>query len=216
MDLCGFPKDNYHYYRAWWRPEPIVHLFPHWNWAGKESQEIEVWVHSNCDAVELLVNGRSAGRKKVERGRHLAWMVPYAPGAIEARGFKGGKRVAAARRETTGAASAIRLVSDRRTLAADGRDLAMIRAEIVDARGRIIPTGNAMLGFTIDGPARVIGVGNGDPTSHEPDRAARRSAFNGLAQAIVQSSGGAGPIRVTAEAAGLSAASIPIIAGAIS
>ncbi|HVJ03369.1 MAG TPA: beta-galactosidase GalA [Sphingomonas sp.] len=214
MDLCGFPKDNYWYYRAWWRPEPLVHLFPHWNWAGKEGQDIEVWVHSNCDEVELLLNGRSLGRKKVERGRHLAWMVPYAAGAIEARGFRAGRRAAVARRETTGAPAAVRLIADRRTLAGDGRDVSMIRAEIVDARGRIVPNGNARLRFDVAGPARVIGVGNGDPTSHEPDRATVRSAFNGLAQAIVQSSGGAGPVRVTATADGLAAGTVALLAGA--
>jgi beta-galactosidase len=213
MDLCGFPKDNYYYYRAWWRPEPMVHLFPHWNWAGNEGQPIEVWVHSNCDAVELLVNGRSMGRKPVERGRHLAWMVPYAPGAIEARGYKGGKRVAAGRRETSGSAHSVRLVCDRRTIAGDGRDVAAVRAEIVDGKGRIVPGGNALLRFEVTGAGQVIGVGNGDPTSHEPDRASQRRAFHGLAQVLVQSGGGAGPIRITAAAEGLQPGALTLLAG---
>jgi beta-galactosidase len=203
MDLCGFPKDLYWYYRAWWRSEPLVHLFPHWSWAGREGQPIEVWAYSNCDAVELFVNGRSVGRKPVERGRHVAWSVPYAPGKIEARGWRGGKQVAAMAHETVGAATAVRLVADRRTLRDDGRDLAMVRAELVDAKGRVVPDANAMLSFDVEGPARVIGVGNGDPNCHEPDRAARRSAFHGLAQAIVQSSGGPGTVRVSASAEGL-------------
>jgi beta-galactosidase len=205
MDLCGFPKDHYWYYRAWWRPEPLVHLFPHWNWAGREGQPVEVWAHSNCEAVELLVNGRSMGRKPVERGRHVAWTLPYAPGRIEARGYRAGRRVAAMVRETTGAAEAVRLVCDRRTIAADGRDVAMIRAEIVDKAGRVVPDAKPMVTFDTDGPARVIGVGNGDPNCHEPDRATQRSAFHGLAQAIVQSIGGQGPVRVSATAQGLRA-----------
>lgn len=213
LDLCGFPKDNYYYYRAWWRPEPMVHLFPHWNWAGREGQPIEVWAHSNCDEVELLVNGRSAGRKPMARNRHLAWSVPYAPGRIEARGYRGGRLIASDRRETTGPAAALNLVIDRRTIRADGRDLVMARIEVVDRVGRVVPTGDALVRFELAGPARLIGVGNGDPTSREPDHAPQRHAFNGLCQAIVQSDGNAGAIRLSAAAEGLRGAQGVILAG---
>ncbi|GLK49722.1 beta-galactosidase [Brevundimonas intermedia] len=203
MDSCGFPKDNYWYYRAWWRPEPLLHLFPHWNWEGREGEEIEVWVHSNLDRVELLVNGRSAGAKMVERNRHLAWSVPYAPGVLEARGYKNGRLVATQRRETAGAPAALRLSVDRQRLTADGEDVAMIAASVVDARGRPCPRANDLVVFEVAGDARVIGVGNGDPVSHEPDRSDRRHLFNGLAQAIVQTGRKGGPITVTARAEGL-------------
>lgn len=214
MDLCGFPKDLYWYYRAWWRPEPLVHLFPHWSWAGREGQAIEVWAYSNCDAVELFVNGRSAGRQTVERRGHVAWSVPYAPGRIEARGYRGGKQIAAMKHETVGVPAAVRLSADRRTLAGDGRDVAMVRAEIVDVKGRVVPDANAMLRFFAIGPARVIGVGNGDPNCHEPDRAKQRSAFHGLAQAIVQSNGTNGTVRVEAQAEGLKPGVLALEVGA--
>ena len=131
------------------------------------------------------------------RNRHLAWSVPWEPGRIEALGLNGGRIVARTQRETTGEAHAIRLVPDRPRIAGDGRDLVMIRVEIVDRAGRIVPRANDLVRFEIAGAGRLIGVGNGDPTSSEADKAPQRSAFNGLAQAIVQSAGTAGRIRIT-------------------
>ncbi|MBW8749108.1 MAG: DUF4982 domain-containing protein, partial [Acidobacteria bacterium] len=127
VDMCGFPKDYFYYYKAWWTGSPSLHVFPHWNWAGKEGQKISVWVYSNCDEVELIVNGKSLGRKPMPRLRHLVWEAVYTPGYIEARGFKDGKRVLTERRETTGPAAALRLTADRTIINADGEDLAVLR-----------------------------------------------------------------------------------------
>ena len=203
LDTCGFPKDNYYYYRAWWRPEPLLHLFPHWNWEGREGQTIEVWAYSNCEAVELFVNGRSAGRKVMVEDMHVAWQVPYAPGRIEAYGYKGGQVVLKDKRETAGAAAKVVLTADRAALTADGRDCAVLRAEVFDARGRPVPKAANLVTFAVTGPAAVIGVGNGDPNCHEPDKASQRSAFNGLCCAIVQTQKAPGTIAVTASADGL-------------
>ena len=101
-DMCGFPKDYFFYYKAWWRNEPALHLFPHWNWHGREGDEIPVWVYSNLDEVELLVNGKSLGSQNVPHLGHLEWKVKYEPGALEARGSKDGKVVLSEKRETTG------------------------------------------------------------------------------------------------------------------
>jgi beta-galactosidase len=213
LDTCGFPKDNYYYYRSWWRPNvPMVHLLPHWTWPGREGQPVEVWVHGNCDEVELLLNGRSLGRKAMPRNGHLAWSVPYAAGRIEARGFNGGRRVARAVQETAGVAAAVRLTADRRLGVADGDDVIVLRAEIVDARGRIVPDAADLLRFTVSGDAEVIGVGNGKPTSLEADRARERHAFHGLAQAIVRLGRTAGPIRIDATSAGLSSGRFTVLA----
>lgn len=213
LDLCGFPKDNYWYYRAWWKPQAhMVHLLPHWTWPGRDGEIIEVWAYGNSEEIELLLNGRSLGRRKLERNRHVSWSVPYAPGVIEAHGYIGGKRVASAQRRTAGTAHAVNLTADRRRLVADGRDLSMLTAEIVDKAGNPVPQGDALVRFTLSGPGRVIGVGNGDPTSHEPDQAMQRSAFNGLCQAIVQTNPGMGTIRITAEADGLKPASVTLLA----
>lgn len=204
MDSCGFPKDNYYYYRSWWRPEePTLHLFPHWNWAGREGQPVEVWCHSNLDAVELLLNGVSQGRRTVERAGHVAWTVPYAPGVIEAYGYRDGRRVLTSRRETTGATAALRLSVDRPALAADGVDVAVISVAVVDDQGRVVPQADTMVRFTARGDAALIGVGNGNPTSLEPDHAPQRRAFNGLCCALVQAGTTTGSVRVTADAEGL-------------
>lgn len=211
MDLCGFPKDNYYYYRAWWRPDqPLVHLLPHWNWPGREGQPIEVWVHGNCAEVELLLNGKPLGRKAMPRNSHLAWQVPYAPGRLEARGFNGGRLAARDERRTTGKAAKLRLVGDRTRLAADGADTLPLRVEVTDAAGIIVPTADDALTFALTGPARIIGLGNGNPTSLEPDKGTQRKAFNGLAQCIIQSTGRPGAARLTVNAAELTSAAIDL------
>lgn len=210
MDTCGFPKDNYFYYRAWWRDEPQLHLLPHWNWAGREGQEIEVWCHTNLDRVELYLNGAPLGARDVERNRHVEWRVRYAPGVLEARGFKNGAQVATARRETAGPAARIVLTADRTEVLADGEDCAVLSVEIQDAQGRPVPKADNAIAFAVSGPGAVIGVGNGNPTSLEPDKASARRAFNGLCAAIVQSEKRAGRIRVTATSPGLQSASVSL------
>ena len=208
LDTCGFPKDNYYYYRAWWRPEPLLHLFPHWNWEAGST--VSVWAYSNCDAVELFVNGKSMGKKSMAKDMHVEWSVPYQPGKIVAFGYKGGKVVIKESRETPGAAARIVLTADRTALMADGRDCAVIRAEVVDAKGRTVPKAGNLIRFDVAGSAAVIGVGNGDPNCHEPDKASQRSAFNGLACAIVQTGKAAGTVTVAATADGLVAGKVTL------
>jgi beta-galactosidase len=207
LDTCGFPKDDYYYYRAWWRPEPLVHLLPHWNWPGKAGQPIEVWTHGNTEEVELRLNGRSLGREAMPRNRHLVWQVPYAPGRIEAIGFNAGRIAARDMRETSGLAHAVRLTVDRRMARAG--EVVIANAMIVDARGRPVPTADNLLRFSATG-GEVIGVGNGNPNSIEPDVASERKAFNGLAQAIVRVA--RGPVDVSVASTGLAASSVRIMA----
>mgnify|MGYP005842448075 CR=1 FL=1 len=204
MDLCGFEKDLYWYYRAWWRPDsPTLHLLPHWNWQGREGQPIEVWCYCNGQSVELALNGRSVGSQDVLMNGHVAWTVPYEPGRLEAVArFEGGRTL---RRcvNTTGPVTALRLTPDRRRIAGDGRDLAVVTVSAVDDAGQFVPTAANPVEFALDGPARVIGVGNGDPSSHESHKAMRRSLFNGLAQVLVQSDRATGAVTLRAVAAGL-------------
>jgi beta-galactosidase len=207
MDICGFPKDSYYYYQAWWTDKPVLHLFPHWNWPGKEGQEIPVWVHSNCQEVELFLNSVSQGKQTVKPYHHLEWKVKYAPGKLVAKGMRDGKLIEAVV-ETTGAPVAIRLTADRTNLAADKADLAVVNVAILDAQGRVVPVADNQITFSLSGPAKMIGVGNGDPSSHEPDQASRRRAFNGLAQAIVQTTMKDGKITLKAEATGLKTGSV--------
>jgi beta-galactosidase len=210
MDTCGFPKDPFYYYQSWWTEKPVLHVFPHWNWAGKEGQEISVWVHGNCEEVELFLNGRSLGRQAMPRNSHLEWKVNYAPGALVARGFTGGKLIAETKQETAGAPAGIRLTPDRSNIRADGEDVSIVRAEIVDAQGRVVPVADNEVSFQVSGLGRIIGVGNGDPSSHEPDKASQRRAFNGLAQVILQAMKQPGEITVAAASHGLLPASMTI------
>jgi beta-galactosidase len=198
VDMCGFPKDMFYYYKAWWRKEPSLHVFPHWNFEGKEGETIPVWVYSNLDEVELLVNGVSAGIQKVPHLGHVEWKVKFAPGSIEAKGLKDGKVVLAEKRETTGPATQIRLMADRKEINADGADIAILTVEALDKDGRAVPTADNLIGFKISGDGALLGVGNGDPNCQESDKAPRRSLFNGLAQLIVQSTRRGGEIRIEA------------------
>ncbi len=210
MDTCGFPKDNFFYYQAWWGANPVLHLFPHWNWAGREGQEIEVWVHSNLDRVELLLDGKSLGVQNVVRNAHLAWKVPYHAGTLEARGFANGRQVLRTTRETTGAPAAIALVPHRAGIAADGEDVGVVAVHVVDAQGRVVPVADNEITFAVSGTGRLIGLGNGDPSDHGADKGAARRAFNGVCMAIVQASKTAGALRVEATSPGLTGASLVI------
>ncbi len=216
LDTCGFPKDDAYYYRAWWGDRPSVHLFPHWNADGKTSgTPVHVRCYGNTGKVELFVNGKSQGVKDMPRQGTLAWDVPYVPGAIEAKGLDGARIAATHRVETTGAAAGVRLVPDRTTIRADGEDVVLIRTEIVDTKGRVVPTAMNDVQFTVNGGA-IIGVGNGNPSSHEPDQATKRRAFNGYCLAIVRSTRTAGPIEIAASTKGLRPAKATITAAAAS
>jgi beta-galactosidase len=201
VDTCGFPKDTYYYYKAWWGSEPVLHVFPHWNWEGQEGEMISVWAHSNLEAVELFVNGVSAGVQKVPHLSHVEWKVKYQPGSIEARGMRDGKVVMTDKRETTGKPVSLRLSSDRSSINADGKDIAVLRVEALDASGRHVPTADELIRFKVTGAGSLIGVGNGDPNCHESDKDSKRSLFNGLAQLIVQSNQIPGEIVIEASAA---------------
>jgi len=157
-----------------------------------------VWVYSNMDEVELLVNGTSLGRQKVPHLGHVQWKAKYEPGAIEARGYKDGNVVLTQKRETTGPTVSIRLTADRNEISADGEDIAILKVEGLDKEGRLVPIAKNAIAFKVSGPGKLIGVGNGDPNCLESDKEPRRSLFNGLAQVIVQSTKRPGPIHVEA------------------
>jgi beta-galactosidase len=210
FDSCGFPKDNFYYYKAWWTDQPVLHLFPHWNWAGKEGQAIEVWCHSNLDRVELSLNGKSLGDKSVPRNGHVTWQVPFAPGRIEAKGYRRATQVLTDARETTGPAARLVLRADRDRIAGDGEDVAVVVAEVTDAQGRVVPTAGDAITFEVAGAGKLLGVGNGDPSSHESDLGPTRRAFNGLCMAIVQARDGAGVARVRGSAQDLQPATLEI------
>ncbi len=181
----------------------------HWNWAGKEGQDIWIWAQSNCDEVELIVNGKSMGRKKMEANSHLEWYAKYEPGYIEAKGYKDGKLVATSKRETAGKAATVRLRPDRKTINADNEDVAMVIAEVVDDKGRVVPTAGNMINFTVKG-GDIIGICNGDPACHVPEDQTTYPAFNGLLMVYVKAGFMEGPITLQAQSEGLKTASVTI------
>jgi beta-galactosidase len=170
VDQCGFPKDTYYYLKSWWGNEPVVHIMPHWNWPGDEGKEKSVTVYSNCNVVELFLNNRSLGKQIMEQNGHLEWKVIYSPGVLMARGFINDKNIVSDRVETSGEASVLRLRPDRSSIKADRQDVSMITVEIEDDKGRFVPVAGNEIMFTLDGPGKIIGVGNGDPSSHEADQ----------------------------------------------
>ncbi len=233
LDTCGFKKDGYYFYQSQWTEKPMIHLFPHWNWEEKQGQAIPVTCYTNCDTVELFLNGKSFGVKGYEFPRmgmegtygnyppraralrttsdlHLTWDVPFEPGALRAVGVKNGEVVTSVELATTGAPAAIALSADRLSITADRRDVVHVTVEIQDEQGRVVPVAMNEIAFAVEGEGRLIGADNGDPMSHEDFKVNRRSAFNGLCLAIVQSTASAGSINIRATSPGLTSASVTV------
>jgi hypothetical protein len=207
--MCGFPKDIFYYYQANWTLKPVLHLFPHWNWSTP-GQPINVWAFGNCQAVELFTNGVSLGRQALNVQGHVEWdNVPYAAGTLQAIGYNNGVAVITNTVVTTGVPAAIVLIPDRSTILADGRDVSVVTVAVLDALGNIVPTASNTVSFAASG-GTILGVGNGDPSSHEADKASQRAVFNGLAEVIIQSLSQPGAITLTATSPGLISTNITI------
>ncbi len=210
MDLNGFPKNAYYIHQVQWiKDRPLVYLAPHWNWPGKEGKDIRVMVMANVERVALLLNGKPLGEQQVDPYRMNYFKVAYQPGKLEALGYRGGKEVARAVVETTGAPAALELVPDRAGLNGDGRDAMPITVRALDAAGRAVPVASDLVTFAVSGAGKSIGHGNGDPNSHEDEKGPTRHLFNGLAQLIVQTNDdSSGELVVTASAPGLAPARV--------
>jgi beta-galactosidase len=214
MDMCGFPKNLYYYYQSWWTDKDVLHISPHWNWKGKEGQPIDVWVNTNADNVELFLNGKSLGKKDMSRNRHLQWWVNYEPGILEAVAYKKGRKLTS-KVETTGEPYEIVVTPYRTTIVADGKDVAVINISVVDKENREVPDANNLMKFSYVGDAKIIGVGNGDPSSHEPDKFSidslwQRSLFNGKCQVILQAGKNIDKIKFEVKSNGLRTGSTSI------
>lgn len=209
VDLAGFPKDAYYMYQSEWTDEPVLHVFPHWNW--DDGDMIEVWACTNCEEVELFLNGQSLGTKrKAGDDLHLAWRVPFAPGTLKAVGRTAGKDILTREIKTAGAPAKIVLEADRNVIAADGRDLSFVTVKVLDEEGTLAPTADNLINFEITGEGTITAVDNGLQTSAEPFKANYRQAFHGLCLAVVQSTEKAGRITLKATSEGLQEAAIVI------
>ncbi len=210
LDYCGFPKDEAYYLKSWWTDQPVLHIFPHWNLKGHEGEEVDVWAYSNMDEVELFVNGKSQGRQAMPKNGHLSWKTIYQPGKIKAVGYKNGKKAMETVVETTGAPACLELTADRDAIKADGKDVSVITVTVLDKKGRFVPDANIDLSIKVEGPVKILGVGNGNPTFQAKERPTDGEGktfsvktFNGLAQILLQSEKTEGECKVIVSSEGI-------------
>ena len=184
LDHCGFPKDEAWYLKSWWTDEDVIHILPHWNLAGHEGERVSVWVYSNCDEVQLTVNGKRLERKKMERGGYLSWDVTYRPGTVVAQGYRNGRKSVREVISTKGPAVSVRADCER------VGDVIVASFSLVDAQGRVVPDACEPVRVSFGKGVELLGAGNGDSAYRDPDRPACDggsfvlNSFNGLAQAI--------------------------------
>lgn len=211
IDLAGFPKDVYYLYQSEWSNKQVLHLFPHWNWTA--GQDVDMWCYYNqADEVELFVNGKSQGVKaKDENHLHVVWRVKYEPGSVKVVARKDGKVVGEKEIRTAGEPKKIRLIPDRNTLNADGKDLSFVTVEIVDAEGNLCPLADNLVHFEVEGNLFIAGVDNGSQTSMERFKDNKRKAFNGKCLVVLQNDGKTGAARLKAVAEGLEDAVVEIV-----
>lgn len=232
LDTCGFKKDGFYFYQSLFTAQPMLHLFPHWNWTGREGQVTPVVAYTNCSVVELFLNGRSLGAKAREfpregtiRGHdryakprvlpttadvHLSWDVPFEPGVLKAVGYVDGKVACESEVRTASAAAAIELTVDRKSLEAGRRGVAHATVRVVDAAGVVVPDAAHEIAFIVEGAGALIGIDNGDPEDHDSYQASRRKAFRGLCLGLVRAGDRPGPLTIRAGALGLAGAEVRI------
>ena len=212
-DFIGVPKDYYWLLRAIFRREPLVHAFPHWTWPERDGDTLPFRVYSNCEQVEVEVNDEIVLKATVDsHTAHFPGGITYRPGTLVVRGLRNGVPVAEHRQQTAGPATTIAAEVDRDRICADGQDVAVVRLRVTDATGVNAPHSDPLLHFQVQGPGRIIGVGNGDPSSHESHKAEQRRAFRAYALVLVQSTGEEGQIVLQACADGIMAADISVTA----
>jgi beta-galactosidase len=210
FDLCGFPKDQVYFYKAMQSSEPLLHLFPHWNWEGKEGQPIKVVTYTNLEEVELFLNGKSLGKQKVEPFENQSWNVKYKAGALFAKGYKGGKLVLTDKVETAGVPYSVRVSAYKNNLKADGEDAVTIKFEILDIKGVVCPNAYNIVSINTEGNGHLLGVDNGNPTNLNPVKLNKVRAFSGLCSGIIQTTEEPGIIIITATSQGLKTGSLEI------
>jgi beta-galactosidase len=214
IDLAGFPKDRFYLYQSRWRPDlPMAHILPHWNWPERVGEVTPVHVFTSGDESELFLNGKSLGKKKKgEYEYRLRWDdVVYEPGELKVVAYKNGAKWAEAVVQTTGNAFALKAMSDRKKITADGKDLAFITVQITDKNGRMVPRSNNPIEFSIEGPGEIVATDNGDSYNLESFASNKREAFNGLALVIVRSvPGKSGIFYLKAKSAGLKEVQVKI------
>lgn len=210
VDLAGFPKDVYYMYQSEWTDTPVLHVFPHWNW--DPGTLVDLWVYyNNADEVELFLNGKSLGTKSKQNDElHLMWRIPFEQGTLKAVSRKDGEVILEREIKSAKAASQLALSADRTSIDADGKDLSFITVDVLDENGVIVPRESDQLTFDIEGPGKIVGMANGDPTNHESFKGNTHRAFHGKCLVVVQADREKGEVVLTASAPGLKQGTISI------
>ncbi|MCF7955682.1 MAG: DUF4982 domain-containing protein [Phycisphaerae bacterium] len=200
IDLCGFPKDHYYFYQSQWTEKPMVHILPHWTHPGMGGVEIPVVAYSNCEEVELFLNGESLGKKPPRELLDFVWRVPYTPGTLKAVGYRGDKAVAEKVFKTAGNPTKIELTADNVDMKAGVKDISHMTTTIKDADGNFVPWACNRIEYKIDGAVKLLGFDNGDPLDVTSHRETYRKTFNGLSLGIFESTDKGGPIAIVTAA----------------
>lgn len=207
MDTCGFKKDAFYLNKAFFTTEPLIHILPHWNW--NEGEQVRVMAYTNCEEAELFLNGKTLGRNKVDKYDMTDWNVTFEKGTLKMIGYIGGKELCSDTVTTTGVPEKIIITPHKDTVYNACGDAVVFNISVQDSEGFSVPTAENLIRFTAQG-GEIIGVGNGNPNSHEADKAEERRLFNGLCQVIVQQTDGAETVTLTAEADGLEGAGVRV------
>ena len=213
VDLAGFPKDIYYFYQSRWQNEPVLHILPHWNWGegalpDSQNGNVDVFAYTNCQKVELFLNGKSLGEKQLGNTLNpdweMRWLVPYQEGTLEAKGTMANGKVIYYRVSTAGAPASLELKPDRTAIKADGKDLVFVEVDIKDAKGVFVPTATNQVEFMVSGPGVIVGVDNGDAAGKQNLKGTAIKAFSGKCLVVIQSlKNEEGDITITARSNGL-------------
>lgn len=196
MDLFLQKKGGFYQNKSHWTSEPMVHIVPHWNFKGLEGQDILVTVYTNCDELEVILNGEVLDRKAIEKYGHGEWNIPYAPGTLTVKGYKDGVEVASHSRTTTGRPVGLRL-TPLNEAEANGRDIALFLCECIDELGRPVPDAAEHVYFSAAEPAKIIGTGS-DNTDHRSVKNVDRKMYMGKILVGVKPKDGQAELELTA------------------
>lgn len=229
IDICGIQRPQSYYRQTLWNNEPVVKVFvtppvptfplnpdkaswsiwdwedviASWNFEGFETKDLKVSIYTNCDEIELLLNGTSLGKKQNKDKNMLSWGVPYKAGELKAVAYNQGLKVDSSVLTTASEPIGILLEADRESLIPNGQDLSYIDVKLIDEQGVLNPSAENIITFTISGPGKIAAVGSSNPTSIESFNLPYRKVWQGRCQLIVQSEKQKGEIRLTAESEGL-------------
>ncbi|MBE6607266.1 MAG: glycoside hydrolase family 2 protein [Ruminococcaceae bacterium] len=184
FDLCGYPKASAHVMRACFTDEPMMKILHHWN--HKEGEKVKIMTVTNADEVELYLNGESLGRRESKLSSQCYWEIEFVPGVLNAIGYKDGEIVCEDTLRTPSAPSRIIATAHKAVLDNSGKDASAIDVYLTDASGSVVHNADNLIKFKAIGDCEIIGVGNGNPNSHEAEKASERYLFAGRCQAIMQ------------------------------